>query len=132
MLKRLRANPPIVKVAQKLGRLTESERARVSDYGAFAGIPKPKVEMAASGSYSARCDTPRPADLQLEAAPGPGLDEAGHDLGPPLLTESLLTLKLCPRLAVLRLRAPWPLEVGVVVVGGCSHSFITTVLDFEL
>ena len=62
------------------------------------------------------------------------MDEAGHDLGPPLLTESLLVLELSPCLAILRLRAPWPLEVGVivVVVGGCGHSFITAVLDFEL
>ena len=62
----------------------------------------------------------------------PSLDEPGHDLGPPLLTESLLIVEVCPRLAVLRLFAPWSLKMGIVVVGGVSHLSITLVLDFEL
>ena len=62
----------------------------------------------------------------------PSLDEPGHDLGPPLLTESLLIVEVCPRLAVLRLFAPWSLKMGIIVVGRVSHLSITLVLDFEL
>ena len=40
----------------------------LQSYGAFAGNPKPKVEVAASGSYSARCVQPRPRPSRLAVA----------------------------------------------------------------
>ena len=61
----------------------------------------------------------------------PSLDELGQDPSPPLLTQFLLVVEICPCLAILRQRAPWSFKMGSVIVSGCGHILITVILQLE-